>query len=49
MTDVFRDIVGLISVWDDSVALLHDLTLITHNTADFQDIPGLRPEDWLTP
>ena len=32
-----------------SVALAHDLTLVTHNTVDFQDIPDLRLEDWLTP
>ena len=32
-----------------SVALVHDLTLVTHNTADFQNIPDLRLEDWLTP
>ena len=32
-----------------SVALVYDLTLVTHNTADFQNIPGLRLEDWLTP
>jgi tRNA(fMet)-specific endonuclease VapC len=32
-----------------TVALLHNLTLVTHNTADFQNIPGLRLEDWLTP
>ena len=31
-----------------SVALLYDLTLVTHNTADFENIPGLRLEDWLT-
>ena len=30
-----------------SVALFHDLTMVTHNTADFQNIPGLRLEDWL--
>jgi tRNA(fMet)-specific endonuclease VapC len=24
-----------------SVASVHDLTLVSHNTADFQDIPGL--------
>lgn len=30
-----------------SVALVHDLTLVTHNTADFRFIPGLRLEDWL--
>jgi tRNA(fMet)-specific endonuclease VapC len=32
-----------------SVALAYDLTPVTHNTADFQNIPGLRLEDWLTP
>jgi tRNA(fMet)-specific endonuclease VapC len=32
-----------------SVALVHDLTLVTHNTADFQNIPGLRLDDWLSP
>jgi tRNA(fMet)-specific endonuclease VapC len=31
------------------VALFHNLTLATHNTADFQNIPGLRLEDWLVP
>jgi tRNA(fMet)-specific endonuclease VapC len=30
-----------------SVALVHDLTLVTHNTRDFQNIPGLRLDDWL--
>ena len=30
-----------------AVALVHDLTLVTHNTADFQNIPGLRLADWL--
>jgi tRNA(fMet)-specific endonuclease VapC len=32
-----------------SVALVHGLTLVTHNTADFQHVPGLRLDDWLTP
>jgi tRNA(fMet)-specific endonuclease VapC len=31
-----------------SVALVQNLTLVTHNTADFRHIPGLRLEDWLT-
>jgi len=30
-----------------SVALVHDLTLVTHNTADFQRVPGIRLVDWL--
>jgi tRNA(fMet)-specific endonuclease VapC len=32
-----------------SVALVHDLTLVTHNTADYQNIPALRLDDWLVP
>jgi tRNA(fMet)-specific endonuclease VapC len=32
-----------------SAALVHNLTLVTHNTADFQHIHGLRLDDWLTP
>ncbi len=32
-----------------AVALVHDLTLVTNNTADFQNIPGLRLDDWLKP
>jgi len=31
------------------VALEYDLTLVTHNTMDFQNIPGLRLLDWLAP
>jgi len=29
--------------------MVHDLTLVTHNTADYQNIPGLRLDDWLIP
>jgi len=32
-----------------SVALTHDLTMVTHNTADYQNIPSLRLDDWLVP
>lgn len=32
-----------------AAALVHNLTLVTNNTADFQNIPGLRLDDWLTP
>jgi len=31
-----------------STALAYDLTLVTHNTGDFERIPDLRLEDWLT-
>jgi tRNA(fMet)-specific endonuclease VapC len=32
-----------------SVALAHNLTLVTHNTSDYSQIPGLRLDDWLIP
>jgi tRNA(fMet)-specific endonuclease VapC len=32
-----------------SVALVHYLTLVTHNAADYRNVPGLRLDDWLTP
>lgn len=32
-----------------SVALVHNLTLVTHNTADYRNIPNLRLDDWLVP
>ncbi len=28
-------------------ALVHDLTLVTHNVKDFEYVPGLRMPDWL--
>ena len=40
---------GPIDLQIAAVALVHDLTLVTNNTADFQNVPGLRLEDWLTP
>jgi predicted nucleic acid-binding protein len=32
-----------------ATALVHDLTVVTHNVQDFADIPGLRVQDWLAP
>jgi tRNA(fMet)-specific endonuclease VapC len=32
-----------------ATALVHDLTLATHNTRDYANIPGLRLVDWMTP
>jgi tRNA(fMet)-specific endonuclease VapC len=32
-----------------AVALTHDLTLVTHNSGDYRNIPGLRLDDWLVP
>ncbi|MBI3269060.1 MAG: type II toxin-antitoxin system VapC family toxin [Planctomycetes bacterium] len=31
-----------------AAALAHDLTLVTHNTDDYNHVPGLRLEDWVT-
>ena len=36
-------------LWIGSVALAHDLTLVTNNTKHFINIPGLRLVDWLAP
>jgi len=30
-----------------AICLAHDATLLTRNVADFQNIPGLRVENWL--
>jgi predicted nucleic acid-binding protein len=32
-----------------STALVHGLTMVTHNTADYASIPGLAVVDWLVP
>jgi tRNA(fMet)-specific endonuclease VapC len=32
-----------------STALVHGLTLVTHNTRDYAHIPGLTVVDWLVP
>jgi tRNA(fMet)-specific endonuclease VapC len=32
-----------------AVAMVHDLTLVTNNISDFDKIPRLRLDDWLTP
>ena len=29
-----------------SISLVHNLTLVTHNTGEFSRVPGLRLEDW---
>ena len=32
-----------------ATALVHNLTLVTHNVQDFTDLPGLVVDDWLAP
>jgi tRNA(fMet)-specific endonuclease VapC len=39
--------VGEMDLLNGSVALLHNLTMATHNTKDYANIPGLTLEDWL--
>jgi tRNA(fMet)-specific endonuclease VapC len=32
-----------------STTFVHNLTVVTHNTQDYANIPGLNLEDWLVP
>ncbi|HQU41979.1 MAG: hypothetical protein B7Z73_08370 [Planctomycetia bacterium 21-64-5] len=32
-----------------ATALVHGYTVVSHNTADFQNVPGLTVVDWLVP
>jgi tRNA(fMet)-specific endonuclease VapC len=32
-----------------ATALVHNLTLVTHNVQDFANLPGLNNDDWLKP
>jgi predicted nucleic acid-binding protein len=32
-----------------ATALEHNFTVVTHNVADYQNVPGLRLDDWLVP
>jgi tRNA(fMet)-specific endonuclease VapC len=36
-------------LWIAATALVHGLTVVTHNTHDFAHIPGLTIDDWLVP
>ncbi len=42
-------VVSRIDLMIGAVALVHDFFLVTHNTADFVNIPDLRLADWLAP
>ncbi|MGD9646113.1 MAG: type II toxin-antitoxin system VapC family toxin [Pirellulales bacterium] len=39
--------IPLIDLLIAATARVHDLTLVTHNTADFARVPDLRLEDWV--
>jgi tRNA(fMet)-specific endonuclease VapC len=41
-----RNIIGGNDLFIASIALTHDLTLVTHNCAEFNRVPDLRVEDW---
>ncbi len=34
-------------LFNAAVALVHDLTVVTHNIADYRDVPGLSIVDWI--
>jgi len=40
-------IIGSQDLWNASIAIVHNLVVVTHNTQDYEDIPGLRIEYWL--
>ena len=41
--------IGELDLLNASVALVHNLTIITHNIVDYQDVPGLAIVDWMIP
>ena len=42
-------IVGEMDLFNAATALVHNLTLVTHNLADYADVPGLAVDDWIIP
>jgi tRNA(fMet)-specific endonuclease VapC len=41
--------VGQMDLFNASVALVHNLTVVTHNTQDYTNVPGLTLDDWMAP
>lgn len=41
--------VGEMDLLNAATALVHNLTLVTHNARDYANIPGLTVTDWLVP
>lgn len=40
---------GPLDLLNASIALVHNMTMVTHNVADYVLIPGLTIEDWQVP
>lgn len=40
---------GPIDLLNAATALVHNMTMVTHNVVDYSSIPGLTIEDWQTP
>ena len=41
--------VGQLDLLNAAVALVYGLTVVTHNVADYRDVPGLSVVDWMVP
>ncbi len=41
--------VGEMDLLNGATALVHGLTMVTHNVRDYANIPGLTIDDWLVP
>jgi tRNA(fMet)-specific endonuclease VapC len=41
--------VGEMDLLNGATALIHGLTMVTHNVQDYANIPGLTIDDWLIP
>lgn len=41
--------VGAPDLFNAAVALVHNLTIATHNVADYRDVPGITIVDWMAP
>jgi tRNA(fMet)-specific endonuclease VapC len=42
-------VVGELDLLNASIALIHNLALVTHNVADYANVPGLTLVDWQIP
>jgi len=42
-------VVGEMDLFNASLALVHNLTVVTHNSSDYVNVPGLTLDDWTIP